>query len=259
MDLQVKLASDGNAVAYASPEIPSLPKWAVWENKAFGTTYEPITFVYNKRLVPAADVPADHTALLTLLRRKPMPTRARSRPMIRRSPASAFCSSTRTRRTSRRPSISSAPSEGQHQALHLGGRDDRACDLGRAHHRLRHFRLLCARPFEEGAEPRHRDAEGLSLVASRVAFISTKAKNPNAAKLFLDYLLSKRAQTIVANAAELYSLRDDVQGEATVKKVSELVGDKARPIPIGPELLTNLDEGKRFDFLKRWQAAMKGQ
>ena len=50
-----------------------------------------------------------------------------------------------------------------------------------------------------------------TLVASRVAFISAKAKNPNAAKLFLDYLLSKRAQTIIANQAELYSLRDDVQ------------------------------------------------
>ena len=67
MDLQVKLAADGNAATYASPEIPSLPKWAVWENKAYGTTYEPITFVYNKRLLPAADVPADHSALLNLL------------------------------------------------------------------------------------------------------------------------------------------------------------------------------------------------
>src|SRR5437868_9167567 len=70
MDLQVKLAADGNAATYASPEIPSLPKWAVWKDQAYGTTYEPITFVYNKRLVPAADVPADHTALLKLLTAK---------------------------------------------------------------------------------------------------------------------------------------------------------------------------------------------
>ena len=33
-----------------------------------------------------------------------------------------------------------------------------------------------------------------TLVTSRVTFISKKAKNPNAAKLFLDYLLSKRGQ-----------------------------------------------------------------
>ena len=70
MDLQVKLAADGNAATYASPEIAALPKWAVWRNQAYGTTYEPITFVYNKRLVPAADVPQDHTALLNLLNTK---------------------------------------------------------------------------------------------------------------------------------------------------------------------------------------------
>src|SRR5262249_57448094 len=67
MDLQVKLVADGYGMTYASPEIPALPKWAVWQNQAYGTTYEPITFVYNKRLVPADDVPQDHPALLKLL------------------------------------------------------------------------------------------------------------------------------------------------------------------------------------------------
>ena len=51
MDLQIKLANDGGAMAYASPEISHLPGWAVWKNEAFGTTYEPIAIVYNKRLL----------------------------------------------------------------------------------------------------------------------------------------------------------------------------------------------------------------
>src|SRR5262245_35992047 len=33
MDLQVKLAADGNAATYASPEIAALPKWAVWQSQ----------------------------------------------------------------------------------------------------------------------------------------------------------------------------------------------------------------------------------
>ena len=70
MDLQVKLVADGHAAAYASPEIKALPKWAVWKDSAYGTTYEPITFVYNKRLVPEGDVPKDHTDLLKLLNAK---------------------------------------------------------------------------------------------------------------------------------------------------------------------------------------------
>src|SRR5207248_11779544 len=57
--------------------VPSLPKWPGWQNKAYGTTYEPITFVYNKRLVPAGDVPQDHAALLALLTAKPDPYRGK--------------------------------------------------------------------------------------------------------------------------------------------------------------------------------------
>src|SRR5690242_2674530 len=71
MDLQVKLVSEGKALAYASPEIPNLPKWAVWKNEAYGTTNEPIAFVYNKRIVPAADVPQTHADLEKLLAAKP--------------------------------------------------------------------------------------------------------------------------------------------------------------------------------------------
>ena len=38
MDLQLQLASKGHALTYASPEISGLPKWAVWQNQAYGTT-----------------------------------------------------------------------------------------------------------------------------------------------------------------------------------------------------------------------------
>src|SRR5262249_61906698 len=90
-------------------------------------------------------------------------------------------------------------------------------------------------------------------------FIPRAAKNPNGGNMFLASRLSRRAQTIAAGPAELYSLRADVVGEATIKKVEELIGDKAKPVPISPELLATLDQKKRLAFLKQWQAAMKGQ
>jgi iron(III) transport system substrate-binding protein len=260
MDLQVKLAADGNAMTYASPEIPSLPKWAVWKNQAYGTTYEPITFVYNKRLVPAADVPRDHSALLKLLTAKPDAYKAKI--------------------TAYDPEKSGVG--------YLFVNEDvkyfpQAWDLFKAFGKVNAKLYTSAGAMiERVTSGEHTIAYGIfgsyalgrskkvpnlgivtpsdyTLVTSRVAFISAKPKNPNAAKLFLDYLLSKRAQTIIANQAELYSLRDDVEGEATVKKVAALIGDKAKPVPIGPELLTNLDPTKRLAFLRQWQAAMRGQ
>jgi iron(III) transport system substrate-binding protein len=260
MDLQLKLAADGSAATYPSPEIASLPKWAVWQNQAYGTTYEPITFVYNKRLVPAADVPQDHAALLALLSAKPDAYRGK---------------------------ITAYDPEKSGVGFLFVNEDvkyfPQAWDLFRAFGKVG-VRLYPAAGamIERVTSGEHTIAYGVfgsyalarskkvpnlgivmpkdyTLVTSRVAFISAKAKNPNAARLFLDYLLSKRGQNIIANAADLYSLRADVTGEATVKGVTELIGDKARPVAIDRELLANLDEGKRLEFLKKWQAAMKGQ
>src|SRR5262249_1686354 len=53
MDLQLRLASAGQAVAYESPELGNLPAWAVWKSTAFGTTYEPIAIAYDKRQLAA--------------------------------------------------------------------------------------------------------------------------------------------------------------------------------------------------------------
>ena len=50
MDTGLKLATD-YAMEYKSPEQSQLPKWAVWKDKAYGTTYEPVVFIYNKRLI----------------------------------------------------------------------------------------------------------------------------------------------------------------------------------------------------------------
>ena len=92
---------------------------------------------------------------------------------------------------------------------------------------------------------------------SRVMFISKTAKNPNAAKLWLDYILSKRGQTIIANQAELGSIRSDVEGEMTAAGYTKQLGAAAKPIPVSADLLAYLDQTKRLDFIKQWQAAMK--
>ena len=95
------------------------------------------------------------------------------------------------------------------------------------------------------------------LAFSRIAFIPKGARHPNAGKLFLDYILSKRAQTIMANKALIYALRDDVEGQATAAALNKEMGKVVKPIEVGPDLLAALDKTKRLDFLKRWQEALK--
>jgi len=94
-----------------------------------------------------------------------------------------------------------------------------------------------------------------TLVVSRVAMIAKKAKNPNAAKLWLDYILSKRGQEILANKSDLHSLRDDVTGEATAAGLKKILGNSIKPIPVDESILAFLEPKKRLDFIKQWRTA----
>ena len=98
-----------------------------------------------------------------------------------------------------------------------------------------------------------------TVVLARTAFISREARSPNAAKLLLDYLLSERAQTIIADRSIAYAIRPEVKGPLTLKALADTIGsDKIRPVALGESLLEYLDPAKRTDFLKRWQQAVAG-
>jgi iron(III) transport system substrate-binding protein len=259
MDLQVKLVNDGQALAYPSPEIKALPKWAVWKDSAYGTTYEPTTIIYNKRLVPEADVPKDHAALLKLLETK----------------GDAY----KGKITAYDPERSGVGYLFSNEDIkNFPGAWDLFKQFGKTGAK---FYTSAGAMMERVASGEHTIAYGIfgsyalsrskkdpnigivlpsdyTMVTSRVAFISAKAKSPNAAKLFLDYLLSKRGQEVVAKA-DLYTLRSDIESDASLKAVSKLIGDKARPVPIDQTLLETLDQTKRLAFLSKWQQAKKGQ
>lgn len=260
MDLQVKLVADGQAETYASPEIKALPKWAVWKDAAYGTTYEPIAFVYNKRLVPEGDVPKDHTDLLKLLEAKTDSYKGKitAYDPERSGVGYLFCNED-IKNFPQAWDLFKAMGKAQAKLYTSAGAMMERVTSGE--------HLIAYGIFGSYALGRSKKDPNLgiilpkdyTMVTSRVAFISKKAKNPNAGKLFLDYILSKRGQDIIANKADLYSLRADVDGEATIKGVTQLIGDKARPVPINQTLLENLDQAKRLAFLLKWQQAKKGQ
>ncbi len=260
MDLQVKLVADGQALTYASPEIPSLPKWAVWKDQAYGTTYEPIAFIYNKRLVPPEDVPQDHAALLKLLTTK---TDAYKGKITAYDPERSgvgylFVNEDLKYFPQAWDLFKAFGKAGIKVYTSAGAMIER---VSSGEHTIGYgiFGSYALTRSKKDPNVGIILPKDYTLITSRVAFISKQAKHPNAAKLFLDYILSKRGQTIIANQADLYTLRADIDGEATAKRVGELIGDKARPVPISDELLSNLDAKKRLQFIKLWQAAMKGQ
>ena len=259
-DLQVKLASGGYALAYQSPEAKHLPNWAIYRDMVYGTTAEPVTIIYNKRMLPETDVPTSHEALLTLLQ---------------------------TKGASLKDKVAAYDPERSGVGFYFFNQDEffwkKAWDLNKALGQVSLKTYTSAGAMvEKVTSGEHSIAYGIfgsyalsrqakdpnlgiimpkdfTLVTTRAAFVPAKAKNPNAGKVFLDYLLSVRAQKLIAGEAQLFAVRDDVTEGVTIKTVQNAVGKAVTPIALDDALLDGLDQVKRLRFLKQWQQAMKGQ
>ena len=176
MDTALKLATE-YAEQYASPEVKQLPDWAVWQQKAYGTTYEPVVFIYNKRLIPQNEVPDSHTALAKLIA----------------SQADKFKGKVTT------------------------------YDI---------------------------EKSGLGFMLA-----VQDSQHPNAAKLWLDYVLSEKGQQILASQADIPSIRRDIEGKNDIDGMTALLGKALKPIPVNETLLDYLQPQKRLQFIKQWRSA----
>jgi iron(III) transport system substrate-binding protein len=249
MDLQAKLINDGYAQAYQSPEKPALPPASVWKNMGYGVTAEPVGFVYNKRLIPPAMVPRTHEAFERLLRdRRPALTgRVATYDPARSDVGYLYLTEdlaiTRDTRSLLRAMAATRPLLSRTTEPMLD-----AVAAGRAaiaYNVVGPYALAHVRRDRRIGVVFPRD---YTIVASRIALITRDARRPAAAKLFLDFLLSRTGQTLLARQW-LLPVRTDV-------RAPRLSAEQVRPIRVGPQLLVNLDTIKRRRFIADWNAIL---
>jgi two-component system, OmpR family, sensor histidine kinase TctE len=253
MDLQMKLVNDGFAQPYATPEAAALPAWAVWRNEAFGVTHEPAALVYNRRLLAPAEVPQSHRDLMRLLRERPERFRGKIVVYDVRKVGIGFLLATQDSST-------------------WGGYRDFVCRLRATNPQMLSGTSSMLERIASGESLLGYNLSGsyviarakidpsigyvllrdYTLVLSRVAFIARRARHPNAARLWIDYLLSARGQRVLTERAQLFAIRRDVAGESTAVSLERQLGASLKPVAIGPGLLTYLDGSKRADFIRRW-------
>ncbi len=252
MDLQIKLTNDGYAQRYRSPEASALPHWANWKDEAWGITAEPIVIIYNRRLLADAAAPVTRAALTRLLEQH--------------SPALDGRIATYDVPNS---AVGYLYLSQDQQATHDIWRLVRA--MGANHVKLYSNAEQIMRAVKNdqvaigynivGSYARDevaRDANigmilphDYTLVMSRIALIPAAAPHPAAAKLFVDFLLSRRGQRFLA-VRSMPSVRSDVPPPAGLHP-----GDvPLRAIRVGPGLLVDRDQLTRRYFLSHWQAAL---
>ena len=83
-----------------------------------------------------------------------------------------------------------------------------------------------------------------TLVLSRVSFISKEAGNPNAAKLWFDYVLSGERAKYSRQSGGYPSIRNDIEGKNDIDGMTKLLGNALEPIPVDDSLLEYLQPGQ---------------
>lgn len=254
MDLQIKLVADKNALTYDSAESKHMPSWSVFEKQAYGTTLEPMVMVYNKRLLPADAVPKSHADLVRLGKEKADLFKGKLTMYDTEKSGVGFMLVTQDAKVW--PQFwDLATVFGKDGAKYYTSAGAMMEKVTSGEH------LLAYNIFGSYAMLRQKKDPNLGFIypadytlgMSRVAFISKSAKNPNAAKLFLDFVLSHKGQDIIANQSLLYSIRSDVEGPATAAALKKELGDKLKPIPVDTSLLEYLEPQKRLAVLSKWK------
>jgi iron(III) transport system substrate-binding protein len=258
MDLQMMLVRDGHAARYASPEAQHLPAWARWRDQAWGTTFEPVVFVYNRQLVADDEVPRDRAALARLLTEHADKYAGKVAMFdIAKSGVGYMFAAQDEAQGGRLPELLRAL--GRAGVQESGGTGEMLSKVNSGEFLLGYnimgaYALVRSKkelPSLGVVLPRD-----YTLVLSRVMFISRHAKHPNAARLWADYVLSQRGQKILGDALELFAVRDDVDTEHSAASLAQRIGAAARPIPIDPRIAAALEQPRQRQFIVNWKTAL---
>jgi iron(III) transport system substrate-binding protein len=248
MDLQIKLVNDGYALRYDSPERPALPGWANWKNEAWGVTAEPIVIVYNRRLLPSGMAPTSHADLLRLLERRPKLLRGRIATYDVANSAVGYLYLSQDAVASRLawPLVRALGANG----VRLFRTSEQIIsDVSRGRSVIG-YNVVGSYAIAE-----HRRNPDLAVVLpsdytllmSRIAVIPARASHPEAARLFLDYLLSEEGQAHLVRRA-MPSVRRDLPVPESLRTPEA----PRRAIRVGPALLVVQDQLTRRRFLAEW-------
>ena len=260
MELQVKLASEGNALPYNSPEAKNWPENARLENLAYGTTLEPAVLVYNRRFLKPEEVPTTREGLARLLQEPRFrgrvatwdPERSGVGFTILKADYDRFPAFQDLARAFGKAQVALYSSTGAAFEKVISGEHYLAYGF------FGSYALLRQRTVKDLGIAYLTDG---TVAIQRIAFINKRAAHPNAAKLFLDYLLSLRGQNLMAYTALIFARRESVVGEATPQALYKAVGGKEKvyAVPVSKEILKNLEPAERMRFFTFWRQAVRGQ
>lgn len=254
MPWQYQLANRGHAQALTTSAARQWPQASRWRHELFGFTFEPVVIVYRRDALEGATPPDSHETLLRLLTNERQRLKGRVVTYDPWRSGAGYTYATEDAHMSPRYWELVAALGGVEAALAdttgemLDGLADGRYAVG--------YNLLG--PYARDFVADHPQLEMVipsdyALVTQRLVLIPKRAPHPEAAKRFVDYLLSRQGQQVIRDKTPLGAVHTALEGEGTARDLRKTLGDAIHPIAIDPSLLATLDTLKRHSLLERWQ------
>jgi len=257
MDLQVNLVEKGLTAPIDSPEAAAIPAWAKYKGHAFGTSVEPAAIIYNKNLYPADAVPNSRADLIKVLQERKEALKGKVATFDPEKSGMGFLWSTNdVTQTKTFWDLAKAFGATQGKTYSSSGQMREKVISGE--HTIA-FNVIGSYALDWAKK---NPAIGVAFqneytaAFSRVVIVTKGAPHANAARLFVDFMLSKPGQEAAASSG-MPSVRTDVAaGTDNIESLKKVTGGNLQPIPLDGKLVEWLDPKKRSEFLGEWKKAI---
>ncbi|QPL45865.1 ABC transporter substrate-binding protein [Halomonas sp. A40-4] len=254
MPWQMNRVNQGYAQQLDSAQASEWPDWAKWRNELFGFTFEPIVMAYRLDLARHILPPQTHADLHTLLSEQREVLQGK---VTTYSPSESGIGYTLFQQDARYTDRfwdlvtvlgdADAELEANTRSM-LEGLTEGRYWLG--YNLLGSYAMVWA---QENPEVIVQVPQDYALVMMRTGFIHRDAPNLRAAQAFMNFLLSRDGQRVLAAQTPLFSVRPDVVGPYTAQRLRDQVGDRLYPITLNASVLAFVDALRRDAFMARWQ------
>lgn len=253
IDQQVKLANDGCAQPNHSAPVKALPQWAKWRDEVIGLTYEPAVIVYNRDLVPPSQVPQTRFDLIDLLRPDDNLFTGRIATYdIERSGVGYMFAFMDAQQATTFGRLIEAFGRNKVVATCCSAEIIDAVASGRF---LIAYNMLGSYALARAAEDRRIGIiapTDYTLILARAALIPKRARNPELARQFIDFVLSEQGRRLLSDSGLIVSFGDGGGAPAALSGAAPTL----RPIALSPALLIGLDKQTQGNFLALWRSSL---
>ncbi|WP_454702369.1 ABC transporter substrate-binding protein [Agrobacterium burrii] len=256
MDLQMTLVQEEYADEYKSPEAAKLPEWADYKNVLYATTVEPIGMIYNTKALTEDKLPKTYADLITFLKDNQSTLKGKVATFDPEKSGSGFLhhSNDARQREDFWDLAKAMGADGAKIYSSSGGMKETVVS-GENVIAINIIGSYALDWVKESPNLGVHFASDYTPAFSRLILKTKDAPHPNAAKLFIDFMLSQEGQSLLAESG-LPSVREDVTAGLNIKTLNERVGGGLKPITVDEGVTQYMEPMTRVKFLNDWKAAL---